>query len=735
MAAVSGRVSRPPSSPPRDGQGARVGRVRRRCLLAALLIGLGLPAGVALGAGSAGASALPAVAAAGVPGAVVPAGEGAPPLDLVALTDSALVAGWADTIHVDADRTPGTPYPGGPSTVTVVALEDRTGGADLAELLARSAGVQIRRYGGLGAEAVPSIRGSTGAQVAVLIDGVPLADARDGAIDLAALPLERFAAAEIHRGLVPARFGGGSAVGAINLLTRGGGASEARLFAGSYGDLGGRWLRHWRGPGGGSAFLLAHGRRIDNRYAYLDHRQTFANQRDDGPEVRRNAQFAEWGLWGGGRTELGGVRLDASLGTFRRDGGRPGPLGYLSPHAAVRRQRRDGRLSAAVGGDALTLDVTAAREIEVLHDEYGAGEVGWDAPGTTRGTSDDLGARLTWAARLRPGPALGLGGTLGVDWRRQWYDERRRAVDGTRSSDPLRRRDAVTGFGSLRLDWFPGRLAALPAVRWRQLVDDFPPLDPLGRPLAGEARHVEAAWSPSLALLWEAVPARLLVEGHVARTVRPPTWTELFGHRGGILGRLDLRPEQLRTWDLACRWRRGDLQLRLGLFESRAERAIVFRQVGQRLSQPVNIGATLTRGVEWEAAGPLPGDGAWRLDLTVQEARDRGEEAAYRGRRLPFLPAVEGSLHLERGWGGWRLGATGTFLGANYRDRYNSDLERAPARTLLDLSLGRSWRSAWPGLSSLAVTAELINVADSRVYDVEGFPLPGRSARVSLQLR
>ncbi len=623
------------------------------------------------------------------------------------------------------------------SVSTLVSLEREKGGADLAELLARVAGLQIRRYGGLGAEAVPSIRGSSAAQVVVLIDGIPLADARDGTVDLGNLPLDRFAFAEVYRGHVPVDFGGLGAAGAINLISHPVAAAGTDLhgYTGSFGDVGGRALYSLRSQDDSRAgMVLVHGRRIDNRYEFLDHRQTFANQADDVRRVRWNSQFEEWGGYAGGRLD-GSWHATAACGFFRRWGGRPGPLGYESPSATFETDRVDGRMALGTGGQALRLDLMASRVWEWLHDD--AGEVGFDPPGTTRGVSSDLTGRLTLtnarqAARVFSGGSRWL---VGADWRRQWYHEAHNA-----DADPERARTAVGLFGRLVLIAPGPRLALTPSLRWQRAEDNFPALPALPwlpeEPLPAPHRHEGIA--PAVGVIWAALADRLYFEAHAARTQRLPTWVELFGHRGGIAGNRELQPEDITTYDFGCRWLTpgGKMHHRLSLFSSRTRNAIVFLQNSQRTSQAHNFGAAEARGIEWESTLRLPSGGELAANLTWQRARDRGPDPTYRDKELPFLPPLELAVQLDRSWGPWRVGSTVVYEAANYRDRYNVAVERAPARTILNLALGYTWRTGPRGAGWAAtVTAETINLTDNVVYDVEGFPLPGRTVRLSVYLR
>ena len=74
-------------------------------------------------------------------------------------------------------------------------------------------------------------------------------------------------------------------------------------------------------------------------------------------------------------------------------------------------------------------------------------------------------------------------------------------------------------------------------------------------------------------------------------------------------------------------------------------------------------------------------------------------------------------------------------MSANYRDRYNTELNKAPARTLLNLGVTRRWSPSWLGEGGrLSASAEVVNLTNNDVYDVEGYPLPGRSWHLALKV-
>ncbi len=643
-------------------------------------------------------------------------------------------AAWAavvhDTLHVHGRGVADQVFPAAPGVVTIVDLRSERGGGDLASLLARVAGLQVRRYGGIGAQAIPSVRGSTAAQVQVLVDGLPLADAQGGAIDLSLLPLERFERAEIHRGLVPAGFGGIGAAGAVNLRTRPLSRDrEVRVFAGSYGDVGGRVSQGFAAADGSRrGFLLSHGRRTDNRYTFTPWIPSWTGDPLDlDAETRRNADFAEWGLFGQG--ELAGTagQLRLAVGGLRRDGGRPGPQNAPSPHARVRHQRLDGRLGATALAQTLALDVAVSRQLDRLDDALR--EVGHDPFDRVDARSEDVLRRVVWTPWWSFA-ALDLGLTAGGDWRDQWYRE-----TNDDAESPRRHRRTVSAFAGLTLDVPLARLALHPAWRWQRIGDNLPPVPPL--PWLPEQEDVERradAVSPSLGATWQVLPQLAVIEAHWHQTVRQPTWVELFGQPGGLVGNRELTPERIVGRDLGLRlsWPQQGVAMRATGFDQVTSRTIVYYLAGPGMSRPVNIGRSRTRGLELEAV--------WRrgpVDLAVhstwQKARDRGhEDHTYLGKALPYLSDHE--LYGEVRWlfGAWRPGVALIRQSANFRDRYNLELNRAPARTLWNLSLARVLRGGvWGQGRAATFTVELMNLTGNQIHDVEGFPLPGRSLRLS----
>lgn len=91
---------------------------------------------------------------------------------------------------------------------------------DLPDLLERVPGLFVQRVSGDGHYTVARVRGATGAQVAVYVDGVLMNLNGDAAVNLSTIPVDNVERIEVYRGYVPARFSGAPLGGVINIVTK-----------------------------------------------------------------------------------------------------------------------------------------------------------------------------------------------------------------------------------------------------------------------------------------------------------------------------------------------------------------------------------------------------------------------------------------------------------------------------------------------------------------------------------
>lgn len=106
--------------------------------------------------------------------------------------------------------------------VDVVTSSDieKSGAQDLAGALTELTSVDISNYGGPNATKSIRMRGSTAAQVLVLMDGRPINNPRDGEVDLSSIPLDNISRVEVMHGPGSSLYGSSAMGGVVNIITK-----------------------------------------------------------------------------------------------------------------------------------------------------------------------------------------------------------------------------------------------------------------------------------------------------------------------------------------------------------------------------------------------------------------------------------------------------------------------------------------------------------------------------------
>lgn len=107
-------------------------------------------------------------------------------------------------------------------TVDIVSSNEiNEGGAqDLAGALTDLTSVNISSYGGPGTSKTIRMRGSTAAQVLVMVDGRPVNNPRDGQVDLSTISLENISRVEVVHGPGSGIYGSQAMGGIVNIITK-----------------------------------------------------------------------------------------------------------------------------------------------------------------------------------------------------------------------------------------------------------------------------------------------------------------------------------------------------------------------------------------------------------------------------------------------------------------------------------------------------------------------------------
>jgi iron complex outermembrane receptor protein len=206
---------------------------------------------------------------------------------------------------------------------------------------------------------------------------------------------------------------------------------------------------------------------------------------------------------------------------------------------------------------------------------------------------------------------------------------------------------------------------------------------------------------------------------------------ELLGASGYVEANPELDHEVGETLDagIVIEARDGSGLLEAVLFWADRDDLIVFLQNSQRTVKAFNLESAHVEGVELTARRKWASGLSIASSYTLQYARNEGPSPVYHGKRLPYEPRHD--VFVRTGYESGRFGVWHEyhFEGDSYRDRANLPENLSPASHVHNV--GVTWRAV-RGL--LTVSAEARNVADERLVDVEGYPLPGRTFFLTLTI-
>lgn len=658
--------------------------------------------------------------------------------------DSVHVAAELDPVEVRA-RAPREPDPRDlPGLATVLDARAAAGRIrSVADLLDEAPGVRVRRTGGPGSLATTSIRGSSPSQVAVYVDGVPVSSAQFGLVNLADLPLDHLDRIEVYRSGAPARFASAGIGGVVNLVTRdatdGAAATdlgetitamEGRIGGGSFGTV--RSAGLVRGRLGALDHLVSyHQLRSNGDFTFRHDPTTPHNPSDDAADTTfANADFTEHALLVKlGGPLAGGLTLDLQGDWFWKEAGNPGHHGYLYEEARVENRRSGVRADVATGdalGDRVEVVVSgfAHRSRNVYTnplDEPGLSRL--DARHVARTTGVQGRALSRW-------PALRQRIEVDATYRDERFTPSSRPDAATAWTDEFERsRRALDLVAEDTITLWRDRLLLVASYRYQEARDNFHGPLPFGRPPEARDDDHRASWhGPSFG-------ARVLVHPDVAvkanrtRYVRFPTLYELFGTSGDVKPNPELAPERGATWDASVTWRRRapiDLSLEVGAFHTERDSLIEFIEAG-RSWKPVNFARAVARGVEVSLGGAMGRVGV-EASFTTQDVRQESPNPNHDGKWMPYASPRELSLRSTIRAGRSRLRYELSALDGFHIDRPNQAHLRVPAREIHAVGVRTE---LVPG--RLALDVEVANLTDARVYDVFGYPLPGRAVYVVLE--
>ena len=471
------------------------------------------------------------------------------------------------------------------ATLTVVDLDARADEqATVAEILAEIPGLQVRSLGGMGAMSAVSLRGSSPSQVAVYLDGAPMSRGAFAMVDLSDFAIEGIERIEVWRGLPPPDRMGAGLGGVIDLVPRRATWAELRATGGSFGTRGAAargGLRRDSWFLGASAATLG----SEGDFAYLDDNGTRLDASDDGlvmrittaslsrrlaaPRARRRPENHAAQACSTRRRAPGTLAAppteDASLATLRCSRGR---------RSGVRPARRRGYAIVQRSCDPENEIGTGAQEQTGRSDAFG-GEL---RVTIKAGPSVLVLVPQTHAERYRQREALGAPGAGDLD--------ADRLVLGGAIFDVLSLGD---------------RLLVEPAVRIDRYADS---VDGGESPRATGRQAARLLVSRRAGARLRATPS-LDLRASGGEYHRVPTFFEMFGDRGFVVGNPELAAETGLAADAGATWRAATWTRAGRACTSRGSMVVVLVQNSQN-TQTGELGEARIAGVELAASAAPP---------------------------------------------------------------------------------------------------------------------------------
>lgn len=621
--------------------------------------------------------------------------------------------------------------------MTVIDTSDSSAGVStVSEVLDKSVGVQINRYGGLGTFSTVSIRGSNPNQVQVYLDGVPMNRAMTGMTNLEDLPLDNIEFIEVYRGFVPADFGQAGIGGAVNLVTRKN-LEETYSASVSYGSFETyKFMGLGAGPAGPVNVLgFIEYTQSAGDYSYRNDNGTPLNDDDDFNDTRKNNEFSSLDFTFNVSNRSRDWKLSAVGTGHYKEQGLPGLQRSQAEETSLTTRRGTITLNARNRGllsNALDVILAADGVWENLIYDDPEGELGTGGAHKTENDMDAMGCRLraVWSNEDESLVLTGfteyrLESYMGIEHEPHHYEgnrQSRRLLAYTFQGEWTGLENKLTVQLQHRQEHYENRFHGDPNFDWSSA--------------AGDNEDTYDFSSPSAGVIYRVFDS-LHLKGNIGRYYRVPTFYEMFGDSGVALGNTDLEPEEGVNYDLGGLYRYSgsgfirSFYLEYAYFHSEIDDMIIFVQNSQRTIKATNIGGALIWGHEVSMSLKLENKIGISGNYTFQSAVDEGEVTYWRDNELPMRPMHEAYVKLEYGPVPYaRLWTDVTYMSENYWDRAN--LYEVEPRRIVNAGMMVEKQT-----DNILYTFSLEgkNLGDNRVSDVAGYPMPGKSVFATLRAK
>lgn len=599
---------------------------------------------------------------------------------------------------------------------------DRSGAAELNEVLRTFAGVSIRDYGGIGGLKTVSVRNLGAQHTAVCYDGIGISDAQNGQIDISRFTLGNLSEASVEIGVSDEIFRSArllSSAGVLSLNTLrpqfrvrddSGSIAQSSVSASmrfaSFGTYRPELTYGRRLAPGWTTSIFADYLHSDGVYPFrlVNGNQVTKEKRLNSDVGTLNTELNVFGDMG----KAG--ELQAKFRYYASERGLPGSVIYYSQDPTERLWDRDFSASARYKvGLTPKLRLLQILAYAYSHNRYLNTSAYYDEPEDDRYTQREFASSTVLEYRISQELRLTLAEDL-------WTNHLDASIPECRYPSRL---SSVSAFSS---QWKCSHLTLTGSLSLHSIRETV---------RTGEAAPDRLRLSPSLSASW-----RFLENWRLRASYRDgfrvPTFNDLYYAR---VGNASLLPEKARQFNLGVTWSRGSVALTADMYYNSVRDKIIavptmFIWKMRNLGKVRMIGTDLTAAYSAVFSGGTSlqfranYSYCYAVDVTDPDAKN------YR-HQIQYTPRHSGNavVSLQTRWidASYALNV----IGSRYSLPQNIAANEMPAYFDHSISISRSFDIYG---AVLRLSAEALNLTDVNYEVVRYYPMPGRNFRLTMKV-
>jgi len=576
-----------------------------------------------------------------------------------------------------------------PTNIGVITRQEiaESGAQNVGEVLKDSLGVEVRRYGTLGAPTYVGLRGCSAYQTLVMVDGRSVNSISDGIADLSQFPIDNVERIEVVRGPASALYGANALGGVVNIITKE--ASEEKVMVdvnlglGSFGAQTGR---------------LNFGTEHADVKAYF----TISNNTSRG--WRKNSAYDSHNFTGRLAYDAGKIgNFELRGGYHKAKLGLPGVNYELDPITWERillneRYASDPTHSQDDEKEYVVLEHSNIGEnSKLVLRAYGSNDERLDRnPAEPR---DDLHENSTWGGEVQLDTLYGI--TVGVDVHQDKYRQRDEINSETRINEQT-----------------------LNNSIFAQEVLSFRPITMTTGIRYDHHSEYGGQINPSFSLVCQPREA-LKFSFNLGRGFRAPTFCDLYQPYTdyGIYqaqGNTNLKPEKAWAYDFGFEHQLSNLLLsRVTLFRTNIKDLIEWAMNPPSVWMPSNVAQAYSQGIEVEFLHEIVGGFSQSINYTYLHSAGRKEgEGKYE--IAPYKPHNQANWRINYSHNsGLTIGLGAEYVGEQWSGSGKTG-DRLAEHLLFNLRIAKKIRN-------VEVYISFDNIFDRKYETVFGYPMPGRT--------